>query len=279
MLKKIILVSRPIFWPIAPAAYLFGVYSSGTAFGWLEALQAMLLWIPLGAYVFGINDLYDIKSDEANPRRSGHLWGSKVTEKDRGWIISASILVVALIMLSTLVTLNPVHILVTALFLPFPFLYSAPPIRLKSRPILDSLTNATYTYGPFAMGYSLSGTLGFLNPGMILFALVFSAAHAIGTIMDLEGDRKAGIRTFASVLGSRPAAAFAVFILALNLPFSYMMMESMFALIVIYTLASLFVLVKPTPKMAKNCFIVMVASLLLWIAYAGGAALGFWPLA
>lgn len=267
-IKKIILVSRPVFWPIAPAAYLFGIYLGSVEMSWIVLLQAILLWIPLSVYVFGINDINDLESDQANPRRRGSFWGAKISESDRGWIVKSSVLAVLLIFLSALASMNILHIMVTALFLPFPYLYSAKPIRLKSRPVLDSLTNATYTYAPFAMGYSLSGSLGFLDPAMIIFALVFSAAHAIGTIMDLPGDKLAKINTFASVLGKRAAAAFAVFLIGLNLPFALKISREMFGVIGMYFLASLFVLWKPTPENAKKCFIVMVGSLMIWLAYS-----------
>jgi 4-hydroxybenzoate polyprenyltransferase len=144
--------------------------------------------------------------------------------------------------------------------------------------VLDSITNATYTYGPFAMGVSLSGSLGFLNPNMVLFALVFSAAHAIGTIMDLEGDRKAGIRTFASVYGPRAAAFFAAIILLANLPFAYSTMKTMFAVVLAYALVSIYVLYSPTPENAKSAFKIMNAAIMLWFAYAALSILGFWPL-
>lgn len=276
--KKAILVSRPIFWPIAPSAYLFGVYSSGGSLGWLEALQALLLSIPLGIYVFGVNDLFDMDSDRANPRRKGSIWGARIEPSDRGWIAPLSALCVIAIFASAAASGNALHMLVVALFLPFPYIYSAPPLRLKSVPVLDSLTNATYTYAPFAMGYSLSGSLGFLSPGMVLFSLVFSAAHAIGTIMDLQGDRKAGIRTFAAALGGRKAALFASAILLANLPFLYHAMKSMFIVMLAYFASSLYVLASPTEERARQCFIVMVGALLLWIAYAAACALFGIPL-
>jgi 4-hydroxybenzoate polyprenyltransferase len=279
-LRKALIVSRPIFWPIAPAAYLFGVSAGGGEIGVLAIVQAFLLSVPLGIFVFGINDLFDIESDGANPRRKGVLWGAKVQETDKRWIFFSSATVVLLIILSALASMEPAHIIVTALFLPFPVLYSAPPFRLKSRPVLDSLTNATYTYAPFAMGYSLSGGLGFLDINMILFAMVFSAAHAIGTIMDLPGDSKAGIRTFASSLGPRAAAAFALAILLINLPFAFSSMKSIFLVIAAYAMASFYVLIRPSPENAKGCFIVMVLSITIWLIYAGlGAGLGLWEIA
>jgi len=270
---KAVLVSRPVFWLIAPAAYLFGAYQAGVDFGPLLIIQALLLTIPLGMYVFGINDLFDIESDRANPRRRGQVWGARIEEGDRGWIYTSSLIVVVALLLSAASSGMIEHIITVALFLPFPFIYSAPPLHLKSRPVIDSLCNAAYTFGPFAMGYSLSGSFGFLNLEMVLLALVFSAAHAIGTVMDLEGDRKAGIRTFASALGPRNAALFALLLLVPNLATTYLGMWSFFLVIAAYFLASLAVMVKPEPYIAKRAFEVMNISLFLWMAYVALGAL------
>jgi len=276
-LLRMVKISRPIFWLVAPAAYIYGVSAGGTAIGALVLFQAFLLAFPMGIYVFGINDLHDIPSDRANARRKGELWGAKVEEADRCWITSASTLVIIVMIASALYSQSPLHLLVVLSFLPFPYLYSAPPARLKSRPIIDSLSNAAYTYAPYAMGFSLSGSLGFLNPQMLLFSLVFSAAHAIGTIMDAEGDSKAGIRSFAVSFGPRAAALFAIILLALNLLFLWDLMKSMFLVICAYLLSSVFVFALPSAQNAKAAFIAMNISLFLWIAYAFcGYALGLY---
>jgi lycopene elongase/hydratase (dihydrobisanhydrobacterioruberin-forming) len=279
-LLRMIRISRPVFWLVAPAAYLFGVDAGGSAISALVLFQAFMLTFPMGVYVFGINDLHDIDTDRANPRRKGEFWGAKVDASDRKWIYPASIMVVAAMLASALFSPSPLQVAVAMFFLPFPFLYSAPPARIKSRPVLDSLSNAAYTFAPYAMGFSLSGSLAFLSPQMLLFSLVFSAAHAIGTIMDLDGDRRAGIRSFAAACGPRAAALFAVIILAANLPFLFTAMKSMFLVILVYALSSLFVLIRPVPSSAKAAFIVMNASLLIWMAYAFlGHALGMFDLA
>ena len=274
---RMIGVSRPVFWLIAPAAYLFGAISSGSAITQAALFQAFLLSFPLGVYVFGINDLFDTETDGANPRRRGWLWGAKVVKEDASWIYPSSLMVAAAMLASSA---NPIQALVIAIFLPIPLIYSMPPLRLKSRPVLDSISNAAYTYGPYAMGFSMSGGLGFLNPQMILFALVFSAAHAIGTVMDMEGDRRAGIRTFAIAYGPRAAALFATAVLLANLPFLWGAMKSMFAVILVYLLSSLWVLLRPGPEAAKSAFLAMNIALAAWMAYAFcGYASGLWEAA
>lgn len=279
-LLQMIKTSRPIFWLVAPAAYSYGVIAGGSQLGPLAMFQAFLLSFPLGIYVFGINDLNDIKTDRANPRRAGELWGARIGEADRPWILQCSIIIAITMLLTALVSGNWLQLIVMLLFLPFPLLYSAPPFRLKSRPMLDSLSNATYTYGPYAMGFALSGSTGFINLPIILFSLVFSAAHAIGTVMDMEGDRKAGIRTFACSMGPRNAAIFAALILALNLPFVWVFSKSMFAVILAYFASSAYVVFRPVPGAAKFAFILMNAALSAWMAYAFcGYALGIFDVA
>ena len=71
------------------------------------------------------------------------------------------------------------------------YLYSSPPFRIKSIPVLDSLFNCLFGFGPFAIGYSLFGGIGFLNTAFIFFSFTFSAAHAIFAVVDLDEDKKA----------------------------------------------------------------------------------------
>ncbi|HID73159.1 TPA: hypothetical protein EYP38_04405, partial [Candidatus Micrarchaeota archaeon] len=136
-LKTAIVISRPASWIFGPAAYLLGLVIRGDEFTLLNVVQILLLSFPLGFYMCGINDAYDIKTDRINKRKGNALWGATITEKDVPWIKQASLLVVALIFLSTLPTGNIAHILSTLFLLPIPYLYSAPPVRLKARPVLD----------------------------------------------------------------------------------------------------------------------------------------------
>ena len=99
-LKTAIVISRPASWIFGPAAYLLGLVIGGDEFTLLNVVQILLLSFPLGFYMCGINDAYDIKTDRINKRKGNALWGANITEKDVAWIKQASLLVVVLIFLA-----------------------------------------------------------------------------------------------------------------------------------------------------------------------------------
>jgi 4-hydroxybenzoate polyprenyltransferase len=101
------------------------------------------------------------------------------------------------------------------------YLYSAPPARLKEKPLLDSIANGFMIFGAFVIGYSFGGTLTQISYKWYLLGLAAMGIHAFTTIMDYTPDKAAGYRTFAIYFGKRPtsifaAAAFAPFIICVE---------------------------------------------------------------
>ena len=266
-IKKAVWISRPFAWLFGPVAYAFGVFASGSSFTFLNTIQMLVLSFPLAFYVNGINDVYDIHTDRINPRRTSILFGRPLDERDIPFVKRGSLAAILLVLASTLLFWNPLHTLVALLFLPVPYLYSAPPLRLKSRPILDSLVNFAVAFGPFALGFSSSGSLGFLALHFIIFSFTFSAAHALGTIWDMEEDRLAGIRTFAAVYGPRLPALFAGIIFALNIPFAFRIMMSAGIMITLNAILSFLVVFKNDRETVKKVFVVMMVLFVLWVVF------------
>jgi len=279
-IKKAISISRPLFWLAPAAAYAAGIIFGGTMRGPFETWEIILLTFPLGFVLYGLNDIYDFESDRKNPRKGG-LWGVKLEEKDIPWVKKTAFAFMGLMLITALSTFNPMHIAFAIAGLLLVYFYSAPPIRLKSIPIVDSLANGGYLYICFGLGCSLSGSLLFLHPYVILATLCISGIHAITTIMDYDSDRKAGEKTFATVFGPRAPAAFSsiIFIIAL-FAFLNSGYESLIALIVlgIAVLLSLFVLVFPKPKNAKLAFklLIIIALLIAYFYFFKYIILGQW---
>jgi len=85
-----------------------------------------------------------------------------------------------------------------------------PPVRLKERPPLDSLSNGFgYFLLPFVMGYSLGADPLAMPLKYWLLAFGVCGIHALATAADYDADRAAGHRTFAVVFGKRAAVGFA----------------------------------------------------------------------
>jgi 4-hydroxybenzoate polyprenyltransferase len=82
--------------------------------------------------------------------------------------------------------------------------YSAPGLRLKERPVLDSITSSLHFMGPAAFGLALTGAPVGLTAAASLaaFFLWGMASHAFGAVQDVQPDRAAGIGSIATVIGA-----------------------------------------------------------------------------
>jgi len=95
--------------------------------------------------------------------------------------------------------------------------YSAKPLRLKSRPGLDLLTFSGAVFFPLMGGWLLTGEeLSGLPVLFIFLAYWFMTYGTFKNIPDYEGDKRTGVRNFATVFPSRKAAVKAGFLLVLT---------------------------------------------------------------
>ncbi len=82
--------------------------------------------------------------------------------------------------------------------------YSAPPLRFKARPFLDSLSNAAYALPLVIVPLALGVTP--VWPAAIGLMAWSVAKHAFDAVQDIVEDRDAGIETTAVRLGARGTA-------------------------------------------------------------------------
>lgn len=175
---------------------------------------ALVSWrFLLGALVMGplvwwatllINDVHDLEGDRLNPRRVRSPlvlgWVSV------GFAHKAAYLFAGLCLLSGLLV-GPVFALLVLVALVLAWLYSVPPVRLKTRPGFDLAVNAVgIGFGAALAGWSVAAPLaGFpwvLAPQGLLVAV---AAYAPTTIVDAEVDRRVGASTMAVRFGEQAA--------------------------------------------------------------------------
>lgn len=266
-LKKIIAISRPVFWLGPPVAYFLGLYATSASIGVIELAEMFLLSIPLSFLIYGINDAYDIETDKINPRKGG-MWGVVLEKKDIKWVMQVCFIISLAMLLVAYSTMNAIHAIIMTLgIITWPIAYSMPPLRLKTKPIIDSIINAEYGYFPFALACSLSGSLLFLDYRIIAFSLCFSAVHALGTVMDMEEDKKTKMKTFATELGPRSVALFCLVIFAFNLTFLPQISISIAVCAGFAGLLALYVFVFPTVASAKIAFKLMMSCFFVWLAY------------
>jgi 4-hydroxybenzoate polyprenyltransferase len=83
--------------------------------------------------------------------------------------------------------------------------YSAPRLRFKERPVLDSVTSSTHFVAPALVGATITAgevSLYFWF-GAVAFFLWGMASHALGAVQDVKADREGRLSSIATVLGAR----------------------------------------------------------------------------
>lgn len=200
-LRFLLKVSRPRFWFYVFGPYIVGLVAGANAAndlaGWQLILFATYFLFPANLLIYGINDIFDYETDKLNEKKSGYE--TLVTPDLRKtlvfWILATNLpfIIAAIIFAFTALPW-------LAGFIFFSMFYSAPPIRAKTKPFLDSAFNVLYIM-PGLFAYSLvSGQFPPLK--VVIGAGCWTAAmHAYSAIPDIDADRKAGLNTIATVCG------------------------------------------------------------------------------
>lgn len=210
-LRQIVLASRPISWintafPFA-AAYFF------TA-GQIDAvlvLGTLFFLIPYNLAMYGINDVFDYASDLANPRKGGMEGALLPPRLHRPTLWAAALTTLPL--LALLVAWGgPASWAALAVSSFAVIAYSAPKLRFKERPFLDSVTSSTHFVSPAVVGLTLAAADATFDVVVVLVAFFLwgMAAHAFGAVQDVGPDREAGIGSIATALGARITVRFSL---------------------------------------------------------------------
>lgn len=151
-----------------------------------------------------VNDACDLDGDRMNPRKANSPLVQGVVSARAVWRGAAVSAVVA-IALGFAVNVTFALVIVGALALAWA--YSAPPMRLKTRPGADLAANAL-AVGVVTLlaGWAVTRPLGEF-PWYVLpqGLLVATALYVPTTLVDADSDRRSGYRTIATTLGDRRA--------------------------------------------------------------------------
>lgn len=204
---QLVLSSRPISWvntafPFG-AAYLLVTHE----IDWVFVVGVLYFLVPYNFAMYGINDVFDYASDVANPRKGG-IEGALLTPRlHRPTLWIAALVNIPFVLL--LATAGGPGAWVALAVSAFAVVaYSAPGLRFKERPVLDSITSSTHFVSPAVVGLLLAGQ-SFTWPIVLVLLAFFlwgMAAHAFGAIQDIGPDREAAIRSIATVCGARATA-------------------------------------------------------------------------
>lgn len=200
-LKYVLTLSRPRFWLYLAGPALLGLVLGAENISQLYSFENILLFlyflIPANIMLYGVNDYFDRDIDEDNPKKDDKETSYRenlTTDFIVG--LSASLSVPVALILPSEAYPAMISFLLLSLF------YSAPPLRFKARPFLDSLSNGLYIL-PLAVTYTAL-TQSF-PPATIFLAgwLWTMAMHTFSAIPDMVPDRKAEIKTTATFLGRK----------------------------------------------------------------------------
>ena len=211
MLRALFVSSRPLSWvntafPFA-AAYLLTTRQLDVTL----IVGAIYFLIPYNLAMYGINDVFDYESDLRNPRKGGVEGALLDRRMHRPTIIAAIATNVPFLGYLVLVG-SPLSWLVLGVSVFAVIAYSAPVLRFKERPFLDSITSSTHFVSPAVYGLVLAGAVFTPQLWAVLgaFFLWGAASHAFGAVQDVIADREGGIASIATVIGARATVRLSV---------------------------------------------------------------------
>jgi 4-hydroxybenzoate polyprenyltransferase len=193
-------ISRPVLWINTVGPAVVGMWLAGELWRW-EALP-ILLWLtlPFNLLIYGVNDIFDQETDAQNPRK-GSLEGAKIRPEEIVPIWRGVVYINIPFLLYFLFILPYEAVFWILLYTVLFTGYSAPPLRFKARPYLDSLSNAAYAFPlvfvPLALGE------GVVWPAALGLMAWSAAKHTFDAVQDIDEDQHVGIETTAVRLGAR----------------------------------------------------------------------------
>ena len=210
-LPLVVLASRPISW--VNTAFPFGAAYLLTTreIDVVLIVGVVYFLIPYNIAMYGINDVFDYASDLANPRKGG-IEGALLPPRLHGPVLWTAAVTNAPFLVFLFAAGNPASWAWLCLSVFAVIAYSAPGLRFKERPFLDSITSSTHFTSPALVGLALAGAEVTTDLVIVLtsFFLWGMAAHAFGAVQDIAPDREAGIGSIATAIGARRTVRLAV---------------------------------------------------------------------
>ncbi len=208
-MREVLAASRPFSW--INTAYPFAAGYLMATGGRIDVALVVGTLYFLGPYnllMYGVNDVFDYESDLRNPRKGG-IEGA-LADPARVRVVHRRILwacaVTNVPVLAWLLVLGDAAAAAVLAVVVFGVVaYSAPRLRFKERPVVDSFTSAMHFVGPLWYALVLTDTdLSARTAWPVLLAFVAwgVASHAFGAVQDVRADREGGLASVATVLGA-----------------------------------------------------------------------------
>jgi 4-hydroxybenzoate polyprenyltransferase len=165
---------------------------------WRFWLFLVFFGFPANLFVYGVNDVFDYATDKENPKKQGYEALVLPSEHPAIWL---AICICLLPFLIGSFGAPRMFLIGLAGFMFFSWSYSAPPLRTKTRPFLDSVWNVLYVFPGICALSLLSPQAPFPLPAFSAAWIWCMAMHAYSAVPDIASDRAAGIATIATHLG------------------------------------------------------------------------------
>lgn len=211
LVRQLLGASRPVSWintafPFAAAYFLTAGHIDFTLLA-----GTLFFLVPYNLAMYGINDVFDYESDLANPRKGG-IEGSVLERTTHRATLYAAVCTCVPFIAVLVIVGNPASWAVLCLSLFAVAAYSAPGLRFKELPFLDSITSSTHFVSPAVYGLVLAGAQfsSALLASLIAFFFWGIASHAFGAVQDVLPDRDGDIGSIATVMGARWTVRFAM---------------------------------------------------------------------
>ncbi|WP_256728652.1 UbiA family prenyltransferase [Microbacterium oleivorans] len=200
---RLVHISRPVLWINTIGTGALGMWLTGQLID--VAAIPLLVWLtlPFNLLIYGVNDIFDQETDALNPRK-GSIEGARIEPREVKLIAWAVAVTNIPFLIYFVVALPLAAVGLILLYAGVFVFYSAPPLRFKARPFLDSLSNAAYGLPLLILPVALEAPP--VWPAVVGLLAWSVAKHAYDAVQDIEEDREAGITTTAVLLGPRGTA-------------------------------------------------------------------------
>jgi 4-hydroxybenzoate polyprenyltransferase len=204
--RYLLTLSRPRFWLYLAGPVIVGVTAAAGSPAELFDPLAVALFgyflLPANLFLYGVNDVFDADVDADNPKKD-----DKEARWQGGRVVGGAVAISGLLGAGVFAATSALAWPYLAGFFLLAVEYSAPPLRFKTTPFLDSASNGLYILPGAAAYAALSGS----HPPLAALVgawLWTMGMHTFSAIPDIEPDREAGIRTTATVLGEERTYAY-----------------------------------------------------------------------
>ena len=193
-------LAGPRTWVFASASFILGYALSGGLTLFPVALGVAIASLVTAATNI-VNAYADRKEDAVNqPARA--FWLDQVGDKG----VRATAILLYCLSLVLSVFLSPLFIAILLFGILNSVFYSARPLRFKSHPLSALISFSCALALPFLGGLSVNGTPDLFNPMLWLVTYFMFCYGTVKNLPDYVGDKKAGVRTSATVFSKISSA-------------------------------------------------------------------------